>query len=376
MIKEAIIFLVVLITGYVSNTDAITQHQIKVTDIIGRQVSIVVPVRRVILASGRDIHIFTAVAGKDGHKKIIGWGSDLKLMDRDTYLKYKNKFSEIEDIPDIGYHYKGTFNIEKTISLKPDVFIVPKWILDQEGALNDIDKLKQVGVPSVVIDYWEKPFENTIPSTILLGTLLGKEERAQEIVDFYLRQMSFVTTRLQKINKPKPRVYVECGFKGPSEYWNSYGNDVGWGAMVIKAGGTNITEGIVPKGRTVPINPEYLLKENPDVIIITGSHWTETKGAMRLGYYANLKESKHLLLAFTERSGWNTLSAVQNRRVYSIFHPWVSLIQHFVAIQSFAKWFYPDEFKDLNPEKNLEEFHRKFLPVNYGGVWMLGIKKE
>lgn len=342
-------------------------------DIIGRQVSVVVPAERVILASARDIHIFDAVAGKDGLKKIVGWGSDLKLMDHDSYVKYKGKFPEVEGIPDIGYHLKGTFNVEKIILLKPDVIIVPKWVLVQEGAMDDIAKLNQAGIPSIVTDYWERPFENTVPSTILLGTLLGKGKRAQEIVDFYLKQMGVVAARLQKINKSKPGVYVECGWKGPSDYGGSYGDDVGWGAMVVKAGGTNIADGIIPKGVTVPINPEYLLKENPDVIIITGSYWSETKGAMRLGYHANFKESRELLLAFTERSGWNTLSAVQDGRVYSIFHPWVGLIQHFVAVQSFAKWFYPEEFKDLNPEENLKEFCREFLSVDYSGVWMLSM---
>ena len=376
MTKKAIMFVVLLITCYVSDTDATTPRQITVTDIIGRQVSIVVPVKRVVLASARDIHIFAAVAGKDGYKKIVGWGSDLKLFDRDTYIKYKERFPKIEGIPDIGYHLRGTFNIEKVISLRPDVVIVPKWILDQEDALNDMDRLNRIGIPSIATDYWEKPFENTVPSTILLGTLLGKEKRAQEIVNFYLKQMSIVTTRLQKINKPKPRVYVEGGWKGPSEYGGSYGDDVGWGAIVVKSGGTNIAEGIIPKGTTAPISPEYLLKANPDVIIISGSYWPETKGAMRLGYYAKIKESRRLLLAYTKRPGWNTLTAVQNRKVYSIFHPWCKFIQHFVAIQSFAKWFYPDEFKDLNPEKNLKEFHRRFLPVDYSGVWMLGIKKE
>lgn len=254
-------------------------------DIIGRQVSVVVPAERVVLASARDIHIFDAVAGKDGLKKIVGWGSDLKLMDHDSYVKYKRKFPEVESIPDIGYHLKGTFSIEKIISLKPDVIIIPKWVLAQEAVMDDIDKLSRAGIPSIVTDYWERPFENTVPSTILLGTLLGKEKMAQEIVDFYSKQMSLVTARLQKINKPKPRVYVECGWKGPSEYGGSYGNDVGWGAMVAVAGGTNIADGIIPKGATVPINPEYLLKENPDAIIVTGSCWSETKDAMRLGYY-------------------------------------------------------------------------------------------
>ncbi len=122
------------------------------------------------------------------------------------------------------------------------------------------------------------------------------------------------------------------------------------------------------------MNPEYLLKANPDVIIISGSYRPETPGSMKLGYHSNTEESRRLLNAFTERQGWNTLNAVKNDRVYSIYHPFVSRIHNFVAIPAFAKWFYPDEFKDLDPEKIFKEFHQKFLPVDYSGVWMIGIK--
>lgn len=364
------VLIAVSVAGCATREKTATRHQVTVTDIIGRQVSVVVPAERVVLAMARDLHMFAAVAGEETLKKIVGWGPDLKLWDQDTYLKYEEKFPEIEAIPDVGYHYNGNFSVERVISLKPDVVIFPKWIADIEGGADDMAKLEQVGIPSIVIDYSSNPWENAVPSTILLGTVLGEEKRAREIVDFYETRVNAVVARLQKIDKPKPKVYVELGSKGPSEYGNTSGN-ISWGAMVLKAGGNNIAEGVV-KG-TTPINPEYLLKENADVIIIAGSNW-KTPGAMRLGYYASPEESRGLLKAFTERPGWNTLRAVQNGRVYSVFSPWHAQIQHFAAIEALAKWFYPDEFKDLDPEGSFKEFHDRFLPVDYSGVWMIGIK--
>lgn len=37
------------------------------------------------------------------------------------------------------------------------------------------------------------------------------------------------------------------------------------------------------------------------------------------------------------------------------------------------KVFYPDEFTDLEPQKYLEGFYRKSMPIDYKDVWM---KKE
>lgn len=47
----------------------------------------------------------------------------------------------------------------------------------------------------------------------------------------------------------------------------------------------------------------------------------------------------------------------------------------FLPIQQFAKWFHPDLFADLDPEKNFEEFYRKFLPVTYKPGYFASLEK-
>jgi len=349
------------------------QSEITVTDLAGRTVTIKTPIERVVLASSRHTHEFIAVeGGNNPFKKIVGWGPDLKAYDRDTYNKYEEKFPEIGDIPGVGYHYKGTFSVEKIITLDPDVVVLPLWIVEYDGVEDDISKLEKAGIPTIYIDYWKEPFKNPIESTLLLGSVLDREERAQDIVDYYSEQVNEVHSRLKEIDKTKPKVYVECGSKDPSEYGNTYGSDKGWGAMVVLCGGINIAEDL-PMGT---INPEYLLDANPDVIMISGSYWPDTPGSMRLGYYADPKESRELLLAFTERPGWDTISAVKNNKVCSIFHGFSFRIYNFAGIQAFAKWFYPDEFEDLDPEESIKEYHERFLPVEYSGVWMMSLEEE
>ena len=45
----------------------------------------------------------------------------------------------------------------------------------------------------------------------------------------------------------------------------------------------------------------------------------------------------------------------------------------FAAAQQLAKWLYPEEFKELNPEERLHEFHLKFMPVEMSGTWMVSL---
>ncbi|AEG13761.1 ABC-type transporter, periplasmic subunit [Desulfofundulus kuznetsovii DSM 6115] len=358
--------------GQKKEVDVGKGQQITVTDLAGRQVTLKVPVDKVILqssGSGGGFITLVAIEGKDAPKKIAGWDPGLKEYRYDMWTKFSEAMPGLKDIPDVGDITKETFSVEKVLSLQPDLVILPLYAYLQ--AKEVVKKLEDVGIPTIVIDYHSETLENHTKSILLLGRLLGKEKRAQEIVDFYQEQVNKVYTRLEKIDKTKPTVYVECGMEGPSTYSNTYGNYM-WGALIEKCGGVNIAKGKVE--RWGPINPEYLLKADPDVIIITGSYWPKRADSMRMGYLDSPEKAKALLENFTKRPGWENLKAVKNNRVYSIHHGLGRDIYDSAAIQFLAKIFYPDEFKDLDPLGNYKEFHKRFLPVEYSGVWMISLK--
>lgn len=374
-IVSAIIFIIIILaTGIFllsgSPEKSTENNTITVTDFAGRNVSLKVPVERVVLGSSRDLHEFAAIEGEDFSKKIVGWGPDLKDTDKDTYDKFKEKYPEIENIPDVGSFSKGTFSVEKVVSLNPDLVTIPLW--DYEKAKEDIKKLEQAGIPVIVIDFWAKPLENPPKSVILMGKLLGEEKRANDIANFYNDQTNIVYSRITKITRQKPTVYVECGWKGPDTYGNSYSN-VGWGELINRSGGSNIAENFSEQMPT--INPEFLLDQDPDIIIISGANWPAAPNSLRLGYYTKEDNSRDLLKGYLNRPGWNTLEAVQNENVYGVFHGCCFRIYNYAALQAFAKWFYPEDFKDIDPEAGIKEYHERFMPIDYNGTWILELKE-
>jgi len=344
------------------------EKELTILDLADRTVTINKPVEKVVPLFNFEEYL-AVEGGEDPFIKIVGWTRAYWEGRRQwIWEKYTEAFPAINEITDVGYIHKGTFSAEKTISLEPDIVIMSKN--DYESARDDISRLEQAGIPAICVDYHIQTIEAHTKSTLMLGYVLGKEERAQDLVDFYTEHVDEVYTRIEGIDKPEPEVYIECGYKGTSEYGNTYGNFM-WGALIEDCGGMNIAEGVIEK--SAQINPEYLLDANPDVIIITGSYWPATSDSMRLGYYADPDESRELLDAFTDRPGWDTLDAVNNNKVYSIHHGLSRHIHDFVAVQYFAKCFYPEEFEDLDPEEDLKEFHELFMPVEYSGVWMLSI---
>ncbi len=230
-----------------------------------------------------------------------------------------------------------------------------------------------MGIKSIFLDYYLDPFNHPVPSTTLIGKLLGREERAKKVTDFYTDQVNIVSSRLASFDGEKRSAYIEVGSKGPDTYANTYSSEQGLGALIAKAGGVNIADGVI-KGSS-PVNPEYLLDTDPDIIIISGSYWPANESSMRLGYHATDDISKKSLENFTRRDGWDMLTAVKNRQVHSIFHGFSFRIYNFAGIQSVACWLYPDLFSDIDPESNFRAFHENFSPIPYSGVWMKSLSE-
>ncbi|HWR08743.1 ABC transporter substrate-binding protein [Sporomusa sp.] len=360
------------LTGCSQQTATKKDEQIQVTDLAGREVKIKAPANKVVLqwsGSGGGFITMLALAGKDAPQKIAGWDYGLRNFRFDMWKKYSEAMPELEKIPDVGNIDQDSFSVEKVISLKPDVLVLPLGLVKQSQDI--VKKLETAGIPTVFIDYHTESIENHTKSILLMGKILGKEQQAQELATYHQEQVNKIYSRLKAINKPKPKVYVEVGSEGPATYGNTYGNSM-WGALVEQCGGVNITKDKFEKWGQ--INPEFLLKANPDIIIITGSYWPKKPESMRLGFMSDTVESQKLLEAFTKRTGWSELNAVKNKQVSSIHHGISREVYDLVVIQYLAKRFYPEEFKDVDPLASFQEFHKKFLPVELSGIWMMELQ--
>ena len=116
--------------------------------------------------------------------------------------------------------------------------------------------------------------------------------------------------------------------------------------------------------------------KDPDIILIIGSYWPEYAASMRIGFDVSYSDSLKKLRAFTEREGWSNLNAVNNKKVYSLHHGMIREMYDFATLQELAKIYYPELFSDIDPEDNLRDYFKTFLPIPYSGVWKVGIDEE
>lgn len=345
---------------------------IEITDVTGRTVTLKKPAERVVLqwsGAGGPFFTISALMGKDTPKVIAGMDTSLQDYRADMWKHFTTEMPELAKIPVVGTVGDKTFNAEQVVALNPDVIFIPVDLKDQYES-DAKAKMDAAGIQTIYIDYHAEKLESHQKSIEAIGKALGKEERAAEINKFYTERVTRVLDRVSKINKPKPTVYLEVGMNGPEEFGNSFSSNYSWGALATMAGADVITKDAIKKSS--PINPEFVLEKNPDIIMIMGSYWPKKPTSMRLGFEATEDSSQALLKAFTtERQGWSELKAVENKQVYSAHHGLPREVFDAAVFEYLAKTFYPEEFEDVDPEATLKEFYDKFLPFSYSGIWFM-----
>lgn len=345
---------------------------IEITDVTGRTVTLKKPAERVVLqwsGAGGPFFTISALMGKDTPKVIAGMDTSLQDYRADMWKHFTTEMPELAKIPVVGTIGDKTFNAEQVVALNPDVIFIPVDLKNQYES-DAKAKMDAAGIQTIYIDYHAEKLESHQKSIEAIGKALGKEERAAEISKFYTDRVTRVLDRVSKINKPKPTVYLEVGMNGPEEFGNSFSSNYSWGALATMAGADVITKDVIKK--TSPINPEFILEKNPDIIMIMGSYWPKKPTSMRLGFEATEASSQELLKAFTtERQGWSELKAVENKQVYSAHHGLPREVFDAAVFEYLAKTFYPEEFADVDPEATLKEFYDKFLPYSYSGIWFM-----
>lgn len=344
--------------------------QTEVVDALGRKIAITTPVNRVVV--NFDFEEFTAVAGVDGWKRVVGMSRGPWEGWRPAiFARYKAVIPNLADMPDIGNSDENNFSVEKVIGLRPDVFLVAEWTYNslKDGAA----KIEAAGIPIVVIDYNAQLLERHLASTRALGKVMGQEARAEELATLYEGKYRDVMARVAKAAATtKPKAYVELGQAGPETYGNTY-NGTMWGKIFDLMGAENIATGKIP-GPWAPMNPEAVIAANPDVIFIAGSSWLNRPKAVKTGYEATPEITRSSLVPYATRPGWTEIKAVKSGNVNAVEHGLSRALFDFVAMEFIGKRLYPDAFRDVDPEADFREYHRKYLPIAYEGTWMLPLK--
>jgi len=307
----------------------------RVTDVAKRNVVLCRPVERVVPAGLLDgVRITIQLGAADKFVGINNFAKRYALMPSGYWSPIRDAASELKDLPDVG-GYRDP-NLEVILSLKPDVIFEYGPIPDFANTIQE-----NTGIPVVCISNSQLDLD----VYRLAGEVLGKEERAEELISYANEEIAKVTEVTSEIPEDEwPRVYCISGCEGLTmitKTWSRYD-------PLDIAGGINVAEGL--PGFSPIVLKTQIIDWNPDIILI---HGVSPPHAVSID---DVLEDLDL----------QTVNAVKNGSVnytkgYMIgWDPATGLTECFYM----AKLFHPDEFKDLDEEEEGNEILKKFYGVD------------
>lgn len=346
-----------------------------VIDMAGRSVTIPAKVDRILLGEGRLFYAVSLLEGKKPFDRIVGWQGDFRKLDTQTYAIYQARFPQIDNIPLIGNTTADSISPEKVLTLNPDIAI---FGLSGHGPGKNselVNQLEKAGVPVVFVDFRTSPLKNTLPSMRVLGKVLHREQQAENYINFYQEHVRQVTDITNKIPQDKkPSVFIELHAGSSEECCGSAGKG-NMGDFIDQAGGNNVAKNLLP-GALGTVNLEKVLAANPDIYIASGGKAPDSQApGIVLGAQVTPEQAQTSLQKVLNRKGINTLSAVNDGRSYAIWHNYYNSPYNLLAIQSFAKWFYPEQFVSLDPKRTMDDLYSQFLTVEPSGTYWIEVKK-
>ena len=259
------------------------------------------------------------------------------------FLEMEKRFMlpSVQKLPVVGGFFgEGRqANIEKIISLRPDVVFV--WNISD--ANNFIATLKKFGIPSVQVSQFS--LGESIEAIELVGKVIGKEERANTLAKYAKEQMAAVNQSVRALKGEKKRVYFAQGQDGlTTECEGDMQSEI-----ISLAGGVNVhscSRKISTKREKITM--EKLYTYNPDIIFV---------------------REKNVFYSINDKSLWRNLKAYKEGQIYltpSSPFAWLSRPPSFMRFLGLA-WMhnkmYPNHF-EFDEIKETQKFYSLFLHMN------------
>lgn len=343
--------------------------EVKITDILGRDVVLAEPAKRIVLGEGRHMAVLGLLMDNPV-ERVVGWRLD-KALDPPTLDAYRAKFPEIDALQSVGAGNRE-LSVEATIALDPDLVVLSKMDAGNPNMERAREQLTAAGIAVAYVDFFAQPQENSIPSLHILGQLTGSDAKAVEFETFYNERIERIRSRLADPAITRPSVFFHV-HAAPTGCCATAGEGV-FNEFITTAGGRNIaTEAL--KSVLGNVSLEFLIGADPDFYIATGGSHMRQKGGLVLGSGIEAGEAEASFKALTSATGISSLRAIEEGHAAGVWHLFNDTPSHIALIEYLAKTFHPDLFADVDPAATLAEIESRFSPVVVPGIWWIAPEK-
>ena len=273
------------------------------------------------------------VTNSDALEMLVGLGATENIVGINDISMRKSYFDKNQKWPLVGGDWRNP-NVEAIINLKPDIVVGYKNWIEPEGFEA---KLKPFNISVERVScYYMSEYHSDIS---LLASLVGKENMADTMIYDFDRIVDMIKNAVTDVDVKK-KVYIEY-----SDF-TAMGTGSSSNEMLELINATNIA---LKLGIQYPkISTEWLLQENPDVIIKI--------------IPANITADMYEKLV--NRAGWDKLDAVKNKQVYLVLPELCAGPRAMIGSLFFGKWCYPERFASIDPDSVHASWMKKYYGIS------------
>ncbi len=317
-------------------------QSVAVTDSLGRTVEVPQPLDRVIISGSGGLRLLTYLQVLD---RVVGVDSAERRSSVIQAKPYVIAHPELKELPLFG-EFRGRDNPELIAGLSPQPQVIFK--VSPRSGPSPEDLTAKTGLPVVGLEYGNlTDKKDDLYATLrLLGSLLNKSDRAEEIIGFFENHLKELGERTADIpGDQRPSCYVGgIAFRGPHGFTST---EPGYPPFAY-TGARNIAADLATgKSENIHISKEKLLAWDPEVIFVDLS--TLTGG-----------EEANALFQLRRDPVFQALGAVQRGAIYGVL-PYNSYNTNFGSVLAdgyFAgKVLYPEAFEDVDPGEMADEIY-------------------
>jgi iron complex transport system substrate-binding protein len=321
------------------------EKELTLVDSVDRIVTVKKPVERVVIAYWID----AALTLQSLKAEEVVVGVTQVIVDEPIL------FPELSELPSIGYGpIHDYLDYEKILELEPDVVLTggaPVGLTSYDEIQDTIQSLD----PDIVVLRFDCCYPSSYTDEVRkCGYIFDREEEAKELIDFIEEHLSTIEEIVSDIpSDVRTKVYTEFFM----DYYTG-GEGTVFNEYIEMAGGKNIFSDI--SGYLPAAEPEAVIAHQPEVII------HHPGMGVSVGYQTDdVTEMRNKRDEIRNRAGFANVPAVDSGRVYMCMSNLVLNAIYPVGVTYYAKWFYPDEFAELDPNEIHQEYLTRFLRIDY-----------
>ncbi len=314
-----------------------------ITDATGKKRLIPAKVKHVICSGSGCLRLLTYLQGQS---LVVGVDDMEAKRHRFEARPYALANPFFKKLPVFG-EFRGHDNPEQILTLSPQPDVIFKTFAKMGTDPEDL--ARKTGIPVIVLNPGDLGHyrQNFYQALRIMGEVIGKEERARQVINFFETNICEITSRSQGIPQAsRPRVYIGgVAYKGPHGFQST---EPGYPPFeFLSCNNVARTPGLTPKNlRHSDVSKEKILEWNPEALFLDLS-------TLQSGHQGGLKELR-------TDPAYQTLTAVHKGKVYGVLpYNWYS--QNFGSILADA-WFigtilYPEQFKDIEPKAKADAIY-------------------